>query len=87
MNKRTEEILERIKQSKKNKVAGNTIAIQEKDIDILISEYMKEEKELEKKDKIIDLMAYEISEEDENFQTLHITEIKQYFERKVENEN
>lgn len=50
-------------------------------------ELLNKKAEIEKKDKIIDEMAYEISEEDENFIALHINEIKQYFERKVENGN
>lgn len=43
--------------------------------------------ELEKKDKIIDALAYEMSEEDENFQFLHTSEIIEYFEKKVREEN
>ncbi len=49
MNKRTEEVIERIKESKKKKVAGNIIAVKEEDIDILIRGYIKEEIRINRK--------------------------------------
>lgn len=42
MNKRTEEVLERIKESKKKKAAGNIIAEKEEDIDNLKRELKRD---------------------------------------------
>lgn len=47
----------------------------------------EKDKEIEKKDKIIDLMAEEIKERKYVFTNKTKKDIKQYFERKSENEN
>ena len=53
-------------------------------IDKMNTDYSCMHEENKMKDKIIEAMAYELSEEDENFQYRNISDITEYFKKKVE---
>ena len=53
-------------------------------IDKMNTDYSCMHEENKMKDKIIEAMAYELSEEDENFQYRNVTDITEYFKKKVE---
>lgn len=88
MNKRTEEVLERIKESKKNKVAGNMIGVKEKDIDILISEYKKKNEELDQleqeKQNVIEKLELRIKLIEQNIKLTNDYYYKQELKAKLE---
>ena len=56
-------------------------------IDIILGLISKLQKELDKKDKVIDLMAEYLNENNREFWTDDIEETKQYFYKKAEEEN
>ena len=53
-------------------------------IDKMSTDYSCMHEENKMKDKIIEAMAYELSEEDENFQYRNISDITEYFKKKIE---
>ena len=94
MTKEQEEAIERLKYltiDLKSSKKVNEIITEEgkfnlvKDLETVLSMLKEKDKEIEKKDKIIDLMEEELKERRYIFMNIPKKEIKQYFERKATN--
>ena len=93
MTKEQEEAIERLNRFKTVSVLySKTLAIPVKNlkelqvnIETVLSMLKEKDKEIEKKDKIIDLMEEELKERRYIFMNIPKKEIKQYFERKATN--
>ena len=66
----------------KNKIKYDNCICATSDVDIVLNLIKKQENELKKKDKIIDELAKAFKQDD----VRSVEEIKQFYERKVENE-
>ena len=88
MTKEQKEAIDRLKElvelrKSKNKIKYDNCICATSDVDIVLNLIKKQENELKKKDKIIDELAKAFKQDD----VRSVEEIKQYFERKVEDEN
>ena len=88
MTTEQKEAIDRLKElvelrKSKNKIKYDNCICATSDVDIVLNLIKKQENELKKKDKIIDELAKAFKQDD----VRSVEEIKQYFERKVEDEN
>ena len=88
MTTEQKEAIDRLKElvelrKSKNKIKYDNCICATSDVDIVLNLIKKQENELKKKDKIIDELAKAFKQDD----IRSVEEIKQYFERKVEDES
>ena len=88
MTTEQKEAIDRLKElvelrKSKNKIKYDNCICATSDVDIVLNLIKKQENELKKKDKIIDELAKAFKQDD----VRSVEEIKQYFERKVEDES
>lgn len=87
MTTEQKEAIDRLKElvelrKSKNKIKYDNCICATSDVDIVLNLIKKQENELKKKDKIIDELAKAFKQDD----VRSVEEIKQFYERKVENE-
>ena len=87
MTTEQKEAIDRLKElvelrKSKNKIKYDNCICATSDVDIVLNLIKKQENELKKKDKIIDELAKAFKQDDAR----SVEEIKQFYERKVENE-
>ena len=87
MTKEQKEAIDRLKElvelrKSKNKIKYDNCICATSDVDIVLNLIKKQENELKKKDKIIDELAKAFKQDD----VRSVEEIKQFYERKVEDE-
>ena len=88
MTTEQKEAIDRLKElvelrKSKNKIKYDNCICATSDVDIVLNLIKKQENELKKKDKIIDELAKAFKQDD----VRSVEEIKQFYERKVENES
>lgn len=88
MTTKQKEAIDRLKElvelrKSKNKIKYDNCICATSDVDIVLNLIKKQENELKKKDKIIDELAKAFKQDD----VRSVEEIKQYFERKVKDED
>ena len=88
MTTEQKEAIDRLKElvelrKSKNKIKYDNCICATSDVDIVLNLIKKQENELKKKDKIIDELAKAFKQDD----VRSVEEIKQFYERKVEDDN
>ena len=88
MTTEQKEAIDRLKElvelrKSKNKIKYDNCICATSDVDIVLNLIKKQENELKKKDKIIDELAKAFKQDD----VRSVEEIKQFYERKVEDES